>query len=66
MIHTNFHDTVKRAQFEGYTEPDPRIDLSGIDVARKMLILARENGGSRWRLMILKINTFLTKASLES
>ncbi|MDT0559484.1 bifunctional aspartate kinase/homoserine dehydrogenase I [Ichthyenterobacterium sp. W332] len=40
----NFHDTVKQAQFEGYTEPDPRIDLSGIDVARKTLILARESG----------------------
>lgn len=40
----NFHDIVKQAQFEGYTEPDPRIDLSGIDVVRKILILARENG----------------------
>ncbi|NOY47801.1 MAG: bifunctional aspartate kinase/homoserine dehydrogenase I, partial [Chlorobi bacterium] len=39
-----FHDVVKQAQNEGYTEPDPRIDLSGVDVARKILILARESG----------------------
>ncbi len=40
----SFHDIVKQAQEEGYTEPDPRIDLSGVDVARKILILARESG----------------------
>ena len=40
----SFHDIVKQAQEEGYTEPDPKIDLSGIDVARKILILARESG----------------------
>lgn len=33
-----------RAIREGYTEPDPRLDLSGMDVARKLLILAREVG----------------------
>ena len=41
---TNFRDVVIEAQTEGYTEPDPKIDLSGIDVARKILILARESG----------------------
>jgi aspartokinase/homoserine dehydrogenase 1 len=41
---TSFHDVVKQAQAEGFTEPDPRIDLSGVDVARKLLILARESG----------------------
>ncbi|MEQ1645656.1 MAG: bifunctional aspartate kinase/homoserine dehydrogenase I, partial [Pyrinomonadaceae bacterium] len=35
---------VRQAQDEGYTEPDPRLDLSGTDVARKILILAREAG----------------------
>lgn len=39
-----FHEIVQRAQDEGYTEPDPRIDLSGVDVVRKILILAREAG----------------------
>jgi len=40
----NFSDVVRQAQDEGYTEPDPRLDLSGTDVARKILILAREAG----------------------
>jgi aspartokinase/homoserine dehydrogenase 1 len=36
--------TIKMAKDQGYSEPDPRIDLSGVDVARKVLILARESG----------------------
>ncbi len=39
-----FSDVVVQARAEGYTEPDPRIDLSGKDVMRKILILARESG----------------------
>ncbi len=39
-----FVEIVKSAMEEGYTEPDPRIDLSGLDVKRKLLILARESG----------------------
>lgn len=39
-----FADSVRQAAKEGYTEPDPRLDLSGIDVMRKILILARESG----------------------
>ncbi|MBB6331703.1 aspartokinase/homoserine dehydrogenase 1 [Chryseobacterium sediminis] len=39
-----FSEVVAQAQQEGYTEPDPRLDLSGTDVARKILILAREAG----------------------
>jgi len=39
-----FYDIVKQAQEKGYTEPDPRDDLGGIDFMRKMLILARNSG----------------------
>lgn len=41
---TTFYEVVNQAKKEGYTEPDPRIDLSGVDVMRKILILARESG----------------------
>ncbi len=39
-----FSETVRMAKAEGYSEPDPRIDLSGKDVIRKLVILAREAG----------------------
>ena len=39
-----FSETVRRAKEEGYSEPDPRIDLSGKDVVRKLVILSREAG----------------------
>ena len=39
-----FSETVLRAKQQGYSEPDPRIDLSGKDVVRKLVILAREAG----------------------
>ena len=39
-----FSETVRRAREQGYAEPDPRIDLSGTDVIRKLVILAREAG----------------------
>tara|TARA_R110000796_G_scaffold35017_3_gene90253 strand:- start:238086 stop:240530 length:2445 start_codon:yes stop_codon:yes gene_type:complete len=62
---TTFHDIVKQAQEQGYTEPDPKIDLSGIDVMRKILILARESGN---RIDINEIvNTpFLPQESLDT
>ncbi len=40
----SFHDVVKEAGVQGFTEPDPKIDLSGVDAARKILILIRESG----------------------
>ena len=39
-----FAEIVRRAQDAGYTEPDPRLDLSGRDVLRKLIILSREAG----------------------
>ena len=62
---TTFNSIVKQAQEEGYTEPDPKIDLSGIDVARKILILARESG---YKIDINEIenNSFLPEESLKT
>ena len=40
----SFSEVVRKAKEEGYTEPDPRIDLMGLDVRRKLVILAREAG----------------------
>ncbi|GGK12685.1 homoserine dehydrogenase [Pilimelia terevasa] len=40
----SFADLVRQARKLGYAEPDPRVDLSGVDVLRKLLILARRSG----------------------
>ncbi|MFC0518594.1 bifunctional aspartate kinase/homoserine dehydrogenase I [Mucilaginibacter angelicae] len=61
----NFHDVVKEAQEKGYTEPDPRDDLSGKDFMRKMLILARDAGYPMEEADV-EIESVLPKASLEA
>lgn len=60
----SFATVVKRAQEEGYTEPDPRLDLSGRDVMRKILILAREAGYAMEEADIAN-NTFMPEACMQ-
>jgi len=50
--------TIRMAKDQGFAEPDPRIDLSGVDVARKLLILVRESG-HQFDMKDIKINTFI-------
>ncbi|MCA1608822.1 MAG: ACT domain-containing protein [Acidobacteria bacterium] len=59
-----FADVVSQAQNEGYTEPDPRLDLSGTDVARKILILARE-AGYRMEMEDIENKRFLPASCFE-
>jgi len=61
----SFADVVREAKAKGYTEPDPRDDLSGQDVARKILILARE-AGFPLEPNDVTINNPLPKACLDA
>lgn len=59
-----FSETVRLAKEEGYSEPDPRIDLSGKDVIRKLVILARE-AGYRLEQEDVQTNLFVPKSFFE-
>jgi aspartokinase/homoserine dehydrogenase 1 len=56
--------TIRMAKDQGFAEPDPRIDLSGVDVARKLLILVRESG-YQFDMKDIKINTFIPEKYFE-
>ncbi|MFT4016424.1 MAG: bifunctional aspartate kinase/homoserine dehydrogenase I [Agriterribacter sp.] len=60
----SFAEVVKQAQDEGYTEPDPRLDLSGTDVMRKIMILARESG-EQMEMQDITCNGFLPDSCMN-
>jgi aspartokinase/homoserine dehydrogenase 1 len=59
-----FSDVVRQAQDEGYTEPDPRLDLSGTDVMRKIMILTRE-AGTRMEMDDIANHSFLPASCMQ-
>jgi aspartokinase/homoserine dehydrogenase 1 len=59
-----FAEVVKQAQDEGYTEPDPRLDLGGVDVMRKILILSRE-AGYKMEMEEIKNDVFLPDSCMK-
>ncbi|HEX2606872.1 MAG TPA: ACT domain-containing protein, partial [Flavisolibacter sp.] len=59
-----FSEVVRQAQLEGYTEPDPRLDLSGTDVMRKIMILARE-AGEEMEMSDITNTSFLPASCME-
>lgn len=59
-----FAEVVKQAQDEGYTEPDPRLDLSGTDVMRKIMILARE-AGEKMEMANIQNHSFMPESCMS-
>lgn len=62
---TTFAQVVRQAMALGYTEPDPRDDLSGLDIGRKILILARE-AGHALELQDVQIDNILPPSCLQA
>jgi len=60
----SFSEVVRQAQDEGYTEPDPRLDLSGTDVMRKIMILARESG-EKTEMEDIANNSFMPASCMQ-
>lgn len=60
----SFAEVVRQAQKEGYTEPDPRLDLSGKDVMRKIMILARE-AGEQLEMDDITNNSFMPESCMQ-
>ena len=60
----SFASVVKQAQDEGYTEPDPRLDLSGKDVMRKIMILSRE-AGDKMEMEDIVNNSFMPAECMQ-
>lgn len=60
----SFAEVVRQAQKEGYTEPDPRLDLSGKDVMRKIMILARE-AGEHLEMDSITNNSFMPESCMQ-
>ncbi|MEO5646850.1 MAG: hypothetical protein ABIQ56_00730 [Chitinophagaceae bacterium] len=60
----SFATIVRQAQDEGYTEPDPRLDLSGKDVMRKIMILARE-AGEKMEMEEISNNSFMPPSCMQ-
>ena len=61
---TPLSSAIRKAREKGYSEPDPRVDLSGTDVVRKILILAREAGYPIEKEDVL-VNKFLPDECFE-
>ena len=62
---SKFVDVIKKAKELGYTEPDPRLDLFGSDVKRKILILIRESG-YQFEYDDISLESFLPKSCLKT